>query len=43
MKLGNLSKIEIRDVWKDETKDFTPWLAEEENIRILSEEIGIEL
>ena len=43
MKLGNLSKVDIRDVWKDEARDFTPWLAGEENIRILSEEIGIEL
>ena len=43
MELGNLAKINIRDVWKDEAKDFTPWLACEENILILSEEIGMQL
>lgn len=43
MELGSLTKINVRDVWKDEAKDFTPWLAQEDNIRILSKEIGIEL
>lgn len=42
--LGKLVKIsDIRSVWKDEAKDFTPWLAEPENIAILGETIGIEL
>jgi hypothetical protein len=43
MSLGRLLKVDIREVWKSEANDFTPWLAQEENIRILGEEIGMEL
>lgn len=43
MKLGRLEKIELRSFWKREDTDFTPWLAKEENIQLLSETIGIEL
>ncbi len=43
-KLGKLKEItNIREIWPDEAKDFTPWLAEEENIGILSETLGIDL
>jgi len=42
-KLGRLQKIDLREVWKDEARDFTPWLAEEENLRLLGDTIGIEL
>ena len=42
-KLARLEKVDLRDQWKDEAKDFTPWLAEPENIEILSEAIGMEL
>ncbi len=41
--LGRLQKVELRDIWKTEDKDFTPWLAEEENLKLLSEAINIEL
>jgi len=41
--LGKLVKVSLRDIWKDETSEFTPWLAKEENIKDLSKEIGIEL
>ena len=41
--LGKLEKVSLRDVWQKEDLDFTPWLAQEENIAILSETIGIEL
>ena len=38
--LGKLEKIEdLRSIWKHEAKDFTPWLAEEENLSMLSEAI----
>ena len=43
MKIGKLKKVELRKLWKGEATDFTPWLAKEENIAALSEEIGIEL
>jgi hypothetical protein len=43
MKLGRLEKVELRSFWKKEDRDFTPWLAQEENIQLLSETIGIEL
>jgi hypothetical protein len=43
MKLGRLQKIDLRKQWNKEDTDFTPWLAKEENIELLSETIGIEL
>jgi Domain of unknown function (DUF4268) len=43
MKLGKFEKVELRDCWQTEDKDFTPWLAQSENIEILSQEIGISL
>ena len=33
----------MRSVWKNEAYDFTKWLAKEENLAILSNEIGIEM
>ena len=41
--LGKLEKLELRQYFKDEARDFTPWLAQQENLNILSEAIGIEL
>ena len=41
--LGRLIKVPLRDFWKGEASVFTPWLAREENISLLSETIGIEL
>lgn len=43
MKIGKLEKVDIRDLWKGEATDFTPWLAKEENIAQLGEAVGIEL
>ena len=42
-KLGNLEKINLREAWEDEARDFTPWLAQEENISLLGDTIGMEL
>ena len=25
--LGELEDVDLRDVWPDESKDFTPWMA----------------
>ena len=41
--LGRLEKINLRDVWQDEAKDFTPWLAQEKNIALLGETLDMEL
>ncbi len=41
MSIGRLEPVPIREVWKKEEKDFTPWL--ERNIDILAEKLGIEL
>ncbi len=42
--LGRLKEItNIRDIWPDEARDFTPWLAQQDNIEILSEALGIDL
>ncbi len=41
--LGKIEKVDLRDVWETEDKDFTPWLAQEGNINQLGEAIGIDL
>jgi len=41
--IGQLKKIDLREVWKSEPGDFTPWLAREDNIKLLGDTIGIEL
>ncbi|MGB4782678.1 DUF4268 domain-containing protein [Candidatus Methylomirabilis sp.] len=41
--LGRLQKVELREVWTSESSDFTPWLAQEENLKLLGEAISIEL
>jgi len=43
MNLGTLKKLDLREYWKHEALDFTNWLAKEENLKLLSEEIGIDL
>ncbi len=41
--LGSLKKVNLREFWTHEAFDFTQWLAKEENIQLLSDEIGISL
>jgi len=41
--LGRLEKRELRSIWTNESGDFTPWLAEAENLKLLGETIGIDL
>lgn len=43
IKLGNLEKVNVRKVFTSESGEFTPWLAKEENLRLLGETIGFEL
>ena len=41
--LGRLSKVDLRAAWISEAFDFTPWLANPDNLELLGEAIGIEL
>ena len=41
--LGKIKKVELRKAWNHEASDFTNWLAEEENLRLLSDEIGVDI
>lgn len=41
--LGRLEKIDLRDIWRTEDQDFTPWLAREDNIGLLADALGLEL
>lgn len=43
IKLSRLKSVALRTVWEDESKDFTPWLAEDQNLALLGEAIGMEL
>ncbi|MBT9546262.1 MAG: DUF4268 domain-containing protein [Candidatus Sericytochromatia bacterium] len=43
MQLAKLEKVDLRNVWKHEASNFTNWLAESENLELLSEEIGIDI
>ena len=42
-KLERLIKVPLRKFWEGEASDFTPWLADEENISLLGETIKVEL
>ena len=41
MKLSRIQKVSLRDCWKNEATDFTPWLASEENIALLADALGL--
>lgn len=41
--LGRLERVDLRETWSSESTHFTPWLAQETNLALLSETIGIEL
>ena len=43
MALSKLKKVDLREEWQHEAADFTNWLAEDENLQLLSEEIGIDI
>ena len=40
--LGILKKVPIREIWKKEP-EFSAWLSEDENIRLLGEKIGVDI
>ncbi len=41
--LGRFERIDPREYWKDEARDFTPWLAQEDNLELLEETIGLQI
>ena len=41
--LGRLEAVELRTAWQTEAGDFTPWLAQEANIALLGDTIGLDL
>lgn len=44
MQLGKLEKVkDLRSVWPHEANDFTKWLAKEENLATLGDEIGMDI
>ena len=42
-RLRRLQRVELRTVWTNEPAEFTPWLAERENLQILADTLGLEL
>ena len=41
--LGQLKKVDLREAWKHEAYDFTQWLSQDENLRLLGDEIGFDM
>ena len=41
--LGHLKPVDLRLVWPNEESDFTPWLADQKNLAILGEALGMSL
>jgi hypothetical protein len=41
--LGELKLLDVRSLWPNESSDFTPWLANAENISRLGAALGLEL
>jgi hypothetical protein len=41
--LGRLEQVNLRSAWNNESTDFTPWLAEQENLELLGKAVDLEL
>ncbi|SHE87471.1 protein of unknown function [Litoreibacter ascidiaceicola] len=41
--LGRLERVDLRAEWTKEDRDFTPWLAREDNIALLGETLNMSL
>lgn len=40
-KLSKLERVPLREAWKHEASEFTPWLAEAENLNALTDALGL--
>lgn len=40
--LARLERVPLREAWRHEAGDFTPWLAEEDNLAMLAETLGLD-
>lgn len=43
MDLGTLEEVDLRAKWTRESEEFTPWLAEEKNLTLLGDALGLDL
>jgi len=43
IQIGKLERVELRDMWKHEERDFSAWLSQEENLAMLSDAIGVDI
>ena len=41
--IGKLERVELRELWKHEEYDFSTWLAEEENLALLGDAVGLDI
>ena len=41
--LGTFERVPLREAWPNEYENFTPWLAEPENIKLLGDALHMEL
>ena len=41
--LGRLEPVPLRDIWTSEAQDFTPWLAQEANLKLLGKTLELDL
>src|SRR5215212_8467517 len=40
--LGRLTNLKVTEVWENEPRGFTPWLAQPENLKLLSDILGLD-
>ena len=43
MNIGKLKEVDIRNLWKHEQYDFSEWLSQSENIKLLEDVLGLTL
>ncbi len=41
--LGQLERVDLRDIWETEAQGFTPWLSKEKNLKILADKLKMDL